>query len=398
MYYRGTGELTANPYTPDGFDAGVKQGSIQPVEVEIQNVRGRDHRLNREGYVLVQHKSAVKNWEDDKEVADVYHKEVAELAKHITGARKCVTASHITRSTEIKPGRRPTASFVHNDFCDAFGPQLQSKMEEGLRTKLSDAGVTAEELKNSRLQMLSFWRGAAPGGGPILRQPLAVLDATSMSPADLSHYVYSPAGLLQKDWDMPLPVLLGMSTPSPSHRWGYYPRMEVDEVLVKLQFDSARPAPFNGVGVHAAFNDPTTPEDAPERISNECRVFCLFDKEPLSPGDVVTNFCNAWTRSDVDAILGAFAEDAIYHNMPMEPLQGIEAISKYIRGFFDAGGKVEFITYHQAAVGNVVLNERLDIINKGGKVINLKLMGTFEVERGKIKHWRDYFDLAQLRA
>jgi len=343
----------------------------------------------------------VTNWEDDKEVAEIYYPELAALAQQITGAKKCIVASHITRSTELKPGRRPTASFIHNDFCDSFGPQLLAKTAEGVRSKLTDAGVTLEELASSRLQMLSFWRGAST----VLQRPLGVIDASSMSPEDLSHFVYSPAGLQQKDWDMPLPVLLGMSTHSPKHRWGYYPNMETDEVLVKLQYDSKYPAPFNGVGVHAAFEDPTSPADAPARVSNECRVFCLFDDEvslpsasPQLPGEIVTEFCNAWTRSDVEGILGAFADDAVYHNIPMDPLVGKEAISAYIRSFFDSGGKVTFITTHQAVNGNVVLNERVDIIVKNGETKNLKLMGTFEIENGKIKVWRDYFDLAQLRS
>ena len=38
------------------------------------------------------------------------------------------------------------------------------------------------------------------------------------------------------------------------------------------------------------------------QVSNECRVFCLF---PKTPDEIVTDFCNAWTRSDVEAILGA---------------------------------------------------------------------------------------------
>ena len=273
VYYRGTGEMVANPYSPGGVEAGLESGAIAKVDVEIQDVRGRDHSLTKQGYILVKHDTAVTDWADDAQITEIYYKEIAELAQQITGAKKCVVASHIMRSTDTKPGQRPTAFFIHNDFCDAFGEQLQCLMDGGGRTKLTDAGVTPEELQGHRLQMLSFWRSAS--GGPILRRPLAVVDATSIAPEDLGVYEYHPAGLRQKDWDMPLPVLLGTSTPSPTHKWGFYPDMQTDEVLVKLQYDSGAPSPHNGVGVHVAFDDPNTPEDAPARVSNEVRVFCL---------------------------------------------------------------------------------------------------------------------------
>ncbi len=42
--------------------------------------------------------------------------------------------------------------------------------------------------------------------------------------------------------------------------------------------------------------------------------------------DLVSAFCRAWSTRDVDEILGYFAEDAVYHNMPMPPMQGKPAI------------------------------------------------------------------------
>jgi limonene-1,2-epoxide hydrolase len=47
-----------------------------------------------------------------------------------------------------------------------------------------------------------------------------------------------------------------------------------------------------------------------------------------------------------------------------------------------------------AADGDVVLTERIDTFEMGGKDVVLPVMGVFEVRDGKIAAWRDYFDMA----
>jgi limonene-1,2-epoxide hydrolase len=44
--------------------------------------------------------------------------------------------------------------------------------------------------------------------------------------------------------------------------------------------------------------------------------------------------------------------------------------------------------------GDVVIAERLDRTAAGDKQVDLPCTGVFEMENGKIKVWRDYFDLA----
>lgn len=51
---------------------------------------------------------------------------------------------------------------------------------------------------------------------------------------------------------------------------------------------------------------------------------------------LVTKFCALWSRPDLDEIVGYFTEDAIYHNIPMPPAQGREAIREFIAGFMAA--------------------------------------------------------------
>ncbi|MGH9034083.1 MAG: SgcJ/EcaC family oxidoreductase, partial [Acidimicrobiia bacterium] len=102
-----------------------------------------------------------------------------------------------------------------------------------------------------------------------------------------------------------------------------------------------------------------------------------------NPSDVVRRFCDAWSAGDVDALMAFFADDAVYHNIPIEPVTGVEAIRAAIEGFTQGVEKIEFRVDNVAADGDVVLTERVDAFHLPGKTIELPVMGTFEVHDGK---------------
>jgi limonene-1,2-epoxide hydrolase len=115
-----------------------------------------------------------------------------------------------------------------------------------------------------------------------------------------------------------------------------------------------------------------------------------------NPTEVVTAFCAAWGDGDIDAVLAFFTPDAVYHNIPMEPVTGVDDIRALITGFTAGVDKIEFRVTHQTTNGNVVMNERVDAFITAAKTIELPVMGVFEVtDDGKISAWRDYFDLNQ---
>lgn len=108
---------------------------------------------------------------------------------------------------------------------------------------------------------------------------------------------------------------------------------------------------------------------------------------------IVTDFISSWKSVDVEHILSFLADDVFYHNIPMEPLNGIAAT----RAFFQSMGNMESADWQVlniAANGNVVLTERVDNFVISGKRLSLPVMGVFEIENGKIKAWRDYFDFS----
>jgi limonene-1,2-epoxide hydrolase len=110
---------------------------------------------------------------------------------------------------------------------------------------------------------------------------------------------------------------------------------------------------------------------------------------------IVTDFCNAWPRKNVEELLAFFTDDAIYHNIPLESAKGKDAIRSVINTFLPMARSLQFKVLHSASNGNVVFNERVDIFDLGnGKTISLPVAGVFEVTGSKISAWRDYFDMA----
>ena len=110
---------------------------------------------------------------------------------------------------------------------------------------------------------------------------------------------------------------------------------------------------------------------------------------------VVTEFCNAWPRKNIDELLGFFTDDAVYHNIPFEPARGKDAIRATINTFLPMAKSLHFKVLRSASAGNVVFNERVDVFDLGGgKTISLPVAGVFEITGSKISAWRDYFDMA----
>ena len=119
-----------------------------------------------------------------------------------------------------------------------------------------------------------------------------------------------------------------------------------------------------------------------------------------SPIEVVRRFCAAWSDNAKAAELAAFfADDAIYHNIPLAPITGREAIADNISSFIRPGPpgieRIEFRVLNIAADGPIVMTERVDVFTLPDRSFELPVMGTFEIRDGKIGAWRDYFDINQ---
>src|SRR4029077_3080951 len=123
-------------------------------------------------------------------------------------------------------------------------------------------------------------------------------------------------------------------------------------------------------------------------------------KQMEKPIDLVSRFCGAWANDlGADDLAAFFTDDAVYHNIPSEPVTGRKNIADNIASFIRPGPpgieRIEFRVINIAASGPIVMTERVDIFTLAGRTFDLQVMGTFEVDDGKINAWRDYYDPSQ---
>jgi limonene-1,2-epoxide hydrolase len=111
---------------------------------------------------------------------------------------------------------------------------------------------------------------------------------------------------------------------------------------------------------------------------------------------VVSDLFAAWSRLSIDDIMSYFAEEAVWDNVPMSPAKGKAAIREMTNGFLKDTATFGVKVLKSVHEGNVVFNSRIDSITmKNGKKADIPVAGMFELDdAGKIKVWRDYFDLA----
>lgn len=118
----------------------------------------------------------------------------------------------------------------------------------------------------------------------------------------------------------------------------------------------------------------------------------------MTPEQLVTEFCAAWADPEPAALAAYFTDGAVYHNIPLEAVHGRAAIEEYFAGMVASFGGIDFRIHRQLANGNLVLNERVDVLTVNGRTVEVPVMGAFEVADGKITAWRDYFDMGSLTA
>jgi limonene-1,2-epoxide hydrolase len=109
---------------------------------------------------------------------------------------------------------------------------------------------------------------------------------------------------------------------------------------------------------------------------------------------IVREFIEAWSSLDADRLAEYFTEDGTYHNMPTQPVTGKDNVRAFIKGFLATWTETQWDVLHIIGAGDVVIAERLDRTKTSQGDVDLPCTGVFEMEDGKIKVWRDYFDLS----
>ena len=257
-YTRDTGEKLVNEtFGPNNIRRRMS-GAEERHPMEIANGReARDLALDANGFVLVEHRTAVRDFFDAEELKRVYYPEVVALIQRVAGASRVVVFDHTLRSgsegeREAKLIREPVLS-AHNDYTEWSGPQRVRDL----------MGEEAERLLQRRFAIIQVWRAIAE---PIRSNPLAMADARSVAPEDLlvaeRRYPHRVGQTYRLKY-------------SPRHRWFYFPEMRRDEAIVFKVYDSATDGRARFTP-HTSFDDPTTPAGAPPRQSIEARALAFF--------------------------------------------------------------------------------------------------------------------------
>ncbi|TMH46313.1 MAG: methyltransferase [Betaproteobacteria bacterium] len=257
-YTRDTGEKLVNEtFGPNNIRRRTS-GTEERHRVEIANGReARGLALDANGFVLVEHRTAVRDFFDTEELKRVYYPEVEALIRRVAGASRVLVFDHTLRSgsegeREAKLVREPVLS-AHNDYTEWSGPQRVRDL----------MGAEAEELLERRFAIIQVWRAIAD---PIQSNPLAMADARSVAPEDLLVAERRYPGRVGQTYRLKY---------SPRHRWFYFPEMRRDEALVFKVYDSAKDGRARFTP-HTSFDDPATPPGAPPRQSIEARALAFF--------------------------------------------------------------------------------------------------------------------------
>ena len=217
--------------------------------------------LDREGFTLVHHETVALNLYDPESARTVYYPEVEKLVAGVTGARRVLAFDHNVRNPQKaergEDGAQAPGRFAHNDYTLKSGPQ---------RVRDLLPAEEAEERLKHRFAVINVWR---PIRGPVHDTPLAVCDAQSMTQED-----FNETDLKYEDRTGEVYSV----SYSPNHRWFYFPNMERNEAMLLKCYDSSTDGRARFTA-HSAFEDPTSPPDAPARESIETRTLVFFPPE-----------------------------------------------------------------------------------------------------------------------
>src|SRR5213075_1571517 len=257
-YTKDSGEKLVNEtFGPNNLRRRMS-GSEERHRVEISNGReAQGLALDTNGFVLVEHRTAMRDFFDASELKQVYYPEVEALIKRIAGASRAIVFDHTLRSGSEKEReerliREPVLS-AHNDYTEWSGPQRVRDL----------MGAEAESLLERRFAIIQVWRAIAD---PIRSNPLAMVDARSVAPEDLL--------IAERRYPNRIGQTYRLKYNS-AHRWFYFPEMQRDEALVFKVYDSIKDGRARFTP-HTSFDDPATPAGAAPRQSIEARALAFF--------------------------------------------------------------------------------------------------------------------------
>ncbi len=238
-------------------------------ETDIINARTPDTRalndkaafsLNREAFKLVTFTPGNVDFLDTQSVSETYYDDVEALVKKETGASDVFVFDHTVRRG-IKNSNRQPAYHIHNDYT----------FETGQSRALSVLGEDVlKKFSGKRMIQINVWRSI---DGIVEKDPLALMDATTLDPKDLVktdiHFNDMNTGDTHKGEIFALKK-------NPNQKWYYYPEMNEQEAILIKGFDSDESQ--SRFAMHTAFALSNQNEKTKPRQSIETRTYAFFDE------------------------------------------------------------------------------------------------------------------------
>ncbi len=234
---------------------------LDPVEMTVTDARGEETSLDREGFILVSHQSAIADLTNMDAVQAQHPAEIEALLKKHTGADYVnVVPRGILRFSE-KSGKAGSSDNSH----PARFAHVDMSKESAANAR---AGGAPEGKAIARSAQFNVWRVLS--GTPV-DVPLALCEWPSVAPQDLieAEAIFDPPGGAP-GFSFNSYVL----AQNPQHRWRWFSHMTPDEAIIFKSSDSDESrAPCTP---HVAFDNPLAGPDAPPRISLEVRATCYW--------------------------------------------------------------------------------------------------------------------------
>ncbi|MBH5396244.1 hypothetical protein HZZ13_00130 [Bradyrhizobium sp. CNPSo 4010] len=214
--------------------------------------------LDKEGFVLVKHKTSCANELNAEGMGARYLDEMVPFIKNYFNASWVVPKRDgvIVRSAaqSAAPGVRGAAGMAHIDYASISVPMVAARENQTL-------GIPIRSY--SRLMLIQAWRAVSP---PPQDNLLTVCDHSTVPDADIVVHDYtSDTG---SEWKS------AVLHHNPLHRWYYFPEMAPDEVILFKGYDSE--ISCNAQAPHTGFDNRRAVPNAKPRESIEARFFVYF--------------------------------------------------------------------------------------------------------------------------
>jgi len=259
-------------------DQGDIMDKAQLYETTMQSARALAvaPTLETYGFTLAQCPTKVNDFSDPVQVQSIYYEEIRKMVKEASGADTVLVFDHTIRESgntnlnATEGGSAAPVPRVHCDYTSEGAPRrLKLLGKDGINSLkrgrvLTEAEV--ERLAADRFAFINIWRPIT--AEPVYRMPLAVCDERSIAPDDRFLYELVFPDRIGENYSLQY---------SSAHQWYYYPQQTRDEALIFKCYDKKEDGPR--FVFHTAFDDPSTPPDAPPRRSIETRTIAFFKEE-----------------------------------------------------------------------------------------------------------------------